>query len=168
MKIAVIGYSGAGKSTLAKMLGKRYGAEVLHLDAVHFLPGWEERILKDEKKIVSRFLETHSSWVIDGNYTKLSFGRRMREADQVIILDFNRLSSLIRILRRYRTYKGSRRPDMAEGCMEKVDWEFVRWVLYDGRTKKRRAMLKAVKRRYPEKTVVLKNQRQIDRLCSGS
>ena len=31
MKISVIGYSGSGKSTLAAALGRRYGAEVLHL-----------------------------------------------------------------------------------------------------------------------------------------
>jgi Adenylate kinase and related kinases len=43
MKIAIIGYSGSGKSTLAAKLGKFYHAEVLHLDSVHFLPGWVER-----------------------------------------------------------------------------------------------------------------------------
>ncbi|MFQ7701734.1 MAG: DNA topology modulation protein FlaR, partial [Christensenellaceae bacterium] len=40
MKIAVIGYSGSGKSTLANALGEYYGAEVLHLDCVHWLAGW--------------------------------------------------------------------------------------------------------------------------------
>lgn len=167
MKIAVIGYSGSGKSTLARKLGKRRRAEVLHLDSVHFLPGWGERTRKAEKEIVDRFLDSHSSWVIDGNYTKLSYARRMREADQIIILDFNRLSALLRILRRYHTYKGRRRPDMARGCNEKVDREFLRWVLYEGRTKEKRAVLKAVKKRYPRKTVILRNQRQIDCFVSG-
>lgn len=167
MKIAVIGYSGSGKSTLSRELGKRYGTEALHLDAAHFLPGWAERTREEEKKIVDRFLDSHSSWVIDGNYTKLSFGRRMREADQIIILEFNRFSSLFRILKRYHTYKGRRRPDMARGCSEKVDAEFLRWVLYEGRTKEKRAVLKAVRKRYPKKTVILKNQRQIDCFVSG-
>ncbi len=163
MKIAVIGYSGSGKSTLARKMGKRHRAKVLHLDSVHFLPGWLERTREEEKKIVKRFLDSHSSWVIDGNYMKLFFGRRMREADQIIILEFNRFSSLYRILKRYHTYKGRRRPDMAKGCSEKVDAEFLRWVLYEGRTKEKQDVLKAVKRRYPEKTVVLKNQRQLGR-----
>lgn len=43
MRIAIIGYSGAGKSTLAKALGAQYDCPVLHLDALHFLPGWHER-----------------------------------------------------------------------------------------------------------------------------
>ena len=51
MKIAVIGYSGAGKSTLAKALGERYGAEVLYLDQVHWLPGWRERPADEEEKL---------------------------------------------------------------------------------------------------------------------
>ena len=42
MRIAIIGYSGAGKSTLARALGERYACPVLHLDALHFLPGWSE------------------------------------------------------------------------------------------------------------------------------
>lgn len=43
MRIAVIGYSGSGKSTLAARLGAAYGVPVLHLDSVHWLPGWVER-----------------------------------------------------------------------------------------------------------------------------
>ena len=69
MKIAILGTSGSGKSTLAKQLGEQCGAPVLHLDAVHFLPGWVERAPEEEKTILSRFLDEHDSWVIDGNYT---------------------------------------------------------------------------------------------------
>ena len=57
MKIAVIGYSGAGKSTLARTLGEKYGLEVLHMDAVHHLPGWVERDAESEKAILTEFLE---------------------------------------------------------------------------------------------------------------
>ena len=70
MKIAIVGRSGSGKSTLAKQLGSFYHAPVLHLDAVHFLPGWVERVPGEEEQLVTSFLDTHSSWVMDGNYTK--------------------------------------------------------------------------------------------------
>ena len=43
MKVAIIGYSGCGKSTLAKYIGKKCKVPVLHLDQVHWLPGWQER-----------------------------------------------------------------------------------------------------------------------------
>ena len=50
MKIAILGTSGSGKSTLAQTLGAAYHAPVLHLDTVHFLPGWVERPLDEEKR----------------------------------------------------------------------------------------------------------------------
>lgn len=56
MKIAILGTSGSGKSTLAKRLGETYGLPVLHMDTVHFLPGWVERPFEEEETIVRRFL----------------------------------------------------------------------------------------------------------------
>ena len=56
MKIAILGTSGSGKSTLAKRLGERYGLPVLHMDTVHFLPGWVERPFAEEEAIVRQFL----------------------------------------------------------------------------------------------------------------
>lgn len=52
MKIAILGTSGSGKSTLAKRLGERYGLPVLHMDTVHFLPGWVERPFAEEEAMV--------------------------------------------------------------------------------------------------------------------
>ena len=62
MRIAVIGYSGSGKSTLAARLGAAYGVPVLHLDSVHWLPGWVERPREEEKALVRAFLDQNASW----------------------------------------------------------------------------------------------------------
>jgi len=162
MKIAIIGYSGAGKSTLARRLGTAFQAEVLHLDTVQFLPGWETREEGEKEKIVKEFLDTHGAWVVDGNYTKLSFGRRMAEADVIIMLLFNRFSCLYRVTRRYIQYRNRTRPDMGEGCNEKLDWEFIKWVLHDQRTKQVRDRYTQVRAQYKGKVAVVKNQRQLD------
>lgn len=162
MKIAILGHSGSGKSTLAACLGKLYGAPVLHLDKVHFLPDWGERSDDEKRKIVGDFLNENESWVIDGNYTKLFYNERTEQADKIIILLFGRFTCLKRVIKRYRTNRGRTRPDMAEGCTEKLDGEFVRWVLLDGRTKSKKAKFKAVREKFPDKTTVLKNQRQLD------
>ena len=83
MKIAILGTSGSGKSTLAKRLGETYGLPVLHMDTVHFLPGWVERPFEEEETIIRRFLDENAGgWVIDGNYTKTCYARRLEEADQ--------------------------------------------------------------------------------------
>lgn len=163
MKIAIIGYSGCGKSTLARYLGKKYKAEVLYLDKVHWLPGWREQERDREKAAVRRFLDTHSSWVIDGNYGDLLYGRRLREADQILFLNFNRVACLCQALKRYLRFRGQSRDSMTPGCPEKLDAEFVRWILWDGRRKKYRDRYRAVMRKYPEKVVVIRGQRELER-----
>ena len=50
---------------------------------------------------------------------------------------------------------------MTAGCPEKMDWEFIRWILRDGRTKQACGRLDGIVSQYAEKTVVLKNQRQL-------
>lgn len=46
-------------------------------------------------------------------------------------------STLARALGRYFRFRGKTRPDMAEGCCEKMDWEFAWWLLYKGRTRQK-------------------------------
>lgn len=162
MRIAIIGYSGSGKSTLAARLGTVFQSEVLHFDRVQFLPGWEIRPQEDKERIVKEFLDSHDSWVIDGNYSKLFYERRMAEADFIIMVLFNRLSCLWRVVRRYIKYKNRTRPDMGEGCNEKLDREFIGWVLHGQRTRKAKERYAQVYARYKEKTIIVKNQRQLD------
>ena len=162
MKIAVIGYSGSGKSTLARMLAERYGVDVLHFDAVHFLPGWQIRDAEEKSRITREFLDTHDSWVIDGNYSKLFFDRRMEEADRIVMLLFNRFSCFGRAYRRSVEYKGKTRPDMGKGCNEKFDLEFAKWILKDGRTQQKVQGYKNMCRKYASKVVVISNQKDLD------
>ena len=138
MKIAILGTSGSGKSTLAKRLGERYGLPVLHMDTVHFLP------------------------VIDGNYSKTCYARRLEEADKIIVLWFSPLVCLWRAIRRWQQNKGRVRESSAPGCEEKIDAEFVRWILHDGRTKQKWAQMERIGEKYPEKYVMIRNQRELD------
>ena len=167
MKIAIIGFSGCGKSTLARDLGERFGAEVLHIDSIHFLPGWIERDVADEQRIMEEFLNSHDAWVIDGNYGKLSYGRRMDEADHIIMMLFGRFTCFRRVVGRYRRFKNKTRPDIAEGCTEKLDKEFITWVLWRGRSRGRRRIYKDLAEKYSGKVTVLKNQRQLDEFRKG-
>ena len=161
MKIAVLGFSGSGKSTLAKKLAEHHGIPVLYLDTVQWLPGWvaQKKEIKDAK--IREFLDTHAEWVIDGNYSRFSFERRMEEADQIVILRFGRIACLWRAFRRQVKYRGRSRESMTVGCPEKMDREFIRWILRDGRTKQACGRLDGIVSQYAEKTVVLKNQRQL-------
>ena len=163
MKIAIIGYSGAGKSTLAQKLSQFYSIPKLHIDTIQFQPGWQDSDRDWMKTEMKNFLTNHSDWVIDGNYSWCYYEERMQEADQIIFLSFSPLSCLFRAFKRYLTYRGKVRESMAAGCPERFDWEFIRWILWDGRTKPAKERYQQVQETYPEKVIVLRSQKEMDR-----
>ena len=128
MKIQIYGYSGSGKSTLAHDLGAKLGLPVLHMDTVHFLPGWQVREMDEKRRMIEEFMK-NDDWVIDGNYTNLFYQERLEQA---------------------------------EGCNEKIDAEFIRWVLWGSRTRRARRRNAAVAREYAAKTTILRNQRELN------
>ena len=155
MKILVMGYSGAGKSTLARALGGKYGCPVLHLDTLQFKAGWRERDPGEAEAMAEAFLYGNPGWVIDGNYLgRFAYERRCREADRIIQLLLPRRLCLYRAVKRYLQNRGRTRESMAPGCQEKIDWEFVRWILWDGRRKEYREGFGRLAAAYPGKTAV--------------
>lgn len=135
MKIQIIGYSGSGKSTLAKLLAEHFNLPLLYLDHVQFYDDWKIRNNCEQQQIVKDFLDSNSSWVIDGNYSKIQ-PQRFQECDTIIFLNYNRIFCLVSCIQRYFQYKGTPRESCP--CNEKMDLEFIRWILYEGRTKKAR------------------------------
>lgn len=162
-KIAVIGYSGSGKSTLAKALSAKLGLPLLYLDTVHFLPGWVERPDEEAVKIVRDFLDANESWVIDGNYRKYEHERRMAEAELIVFMDYPRLRCFFRAWKRAIRYRGKHRESITAGCGEKFDAEFRRWILKKGRTPSIKARYEAIMEKYPDKTVRIRNDRELGR-----
>lgn len=164
MKIAIIGYSGSGKSTTAEFLSKKYNISIMYLDKVHHLPNWVENTRENELKQVLEFLENNESYIIDGNYPKLYYKRRMNEADKIIFMNFNRFNCLFRAIKRYFKYKGKSRKSMTQGCDEKIDLKFILWILHYGRTKERKSHYKWVIDNYGDKVIIINNQRQLNKL----
>ena len=125
-KIAIVGCGGAGKSTLACYLGERLGLPVYHLDAELWKPGWVMTEREEEIKIIKRLAQSEA-WIIDGNYG-YTMPDRLKVCDAVIVLDFPTYLCLWRVVKRCWRYRGKVRPDMGEGCLEKIDVEFLRWI----------------------------------------
>lgn len=162
MKIVIIGYSGSGKSTLAENLSRHYSIPKLHMDTLQFQPGWIDSDREWMGKEMRQFLSDHKDWVIDGNYSWCCYEERMEQADQIIFLNFSRWNCLFRAWKRYRRYKGRVRESMAAGCPERFDWEFIRWILWDGRQDKQVTRYQTVNQTYPDKFISLKNQKELD------
>ena len=162
MRIAVIGYSGAGKSTLAIRLGEKYGIPVLFLDTVQFAAGWQERDRGEAHALVAEFM-ARPDWVIDGNYRNFAQAERLKLADRIVYMNFPRRICIPRAVGRYFKNRGGTRESMADGCIEKFDWEFFCWLLWKGRTREIRSHYDEICAQYREKTVILKNPAQVER-----
>lgn len=167
MKVAIMGYSGSGKSTLAKALGEKLRLPVLHLDQVHWLPGWVERDQTSGNEQVRRFME-QPDWVIDGNYSRYQFEERLNQADKIIFLDFNRWSCLLRALKRRIKYHGLSRDDMGESCQEKVDIEFIWWILYTSRSRSHRKRRAQWQQKHQDKLIVISSQPQLSHFMDNA
>ncbi len=98
-RIIVLGTSGAGKTTLANDLKERLpGHHRIEMDALHWLPDWQERPKPELREMLAREVE-HERWILDGNYGSvidISWPR----ADTIIWLDYPRHIIMSRVTRR--------------------------------------------------------------------
>jgi adenylate kinase family enzyme len=149
-KVLVIGSGGAGKSTFSRRLGEILDLEVIHLDALYWHAGWVETPKPEWRRRVAE-LVGRDSWIMDGNYSG-TFDIRFEACDTVIFLDVARQVCAWRLLKRKVMYHGGGRPDIARGCDEQFDLEFLRWV-WNYPTKERPKVLKRIRESPPGKNI---------------
>ena len=125
-RILVVGSSGAGKSTLAARLGAALRLPVVHLDALYWNPGWRPTPDDEWDRKLPELLAA-DSWIMDGNYHR-SLPERLRRADAAVFLDLPPWTCRWRVVKRIASSYGRVRADMAAGCPEQMDGEFLRWV----------------------------------------
>ena len=125
-KVIVIGSPGSGKSTFALKLGKQLKLPVLHLDSHFWKPGWIKTSESEWRKVETK-LVSGDKWIIDGNFSR-TFDIRFPAADTIIYLDFPTRICMWRVIKRMIKGYGKVRPDLAEGCPEKIDFVFFKWV----------------------------------------
>ena len=159
-RIMIIGCGGAGKSTLARQLGEKTGLPVVHLDKLFWRPGWEH-ISRDEFDALHREALMGEKWILDGNFDR-TMEERMRYCDTVIYLDFSRFACLFGVAKRILTTYGKVRPDMGEGCPERFDMDFLKWV-WNFNKNKREKNYRLLNETPGIDKIVLKNRRMVKR-----
>lgn len=155
-RIMVIGISsGVGKSTFARKLSEVLNIQAYHLDVLFWKPGWVEAPLEEfaaaQKNIVSK-----DQWIIEGNYSN-TYEIRAEQADTIFYLELPLYICLYRVIKRWLQNIGRTRPDIGEGCIEKIDWAFIKFICttYYPRKRKMNERIKAFQEQGSKKTVYM-------------
>lgn len=135
-RVMIIGGAGAGKSTLARRLGAITGLPIIHIDPMYWRAGWQQRPAEETIRL-AREAAAGEAWIFEGN-NSASMPDRIARADTLVFLDVGTVRRLWRLIRRSVTYWGRTRPDMADGCPERLDLGFLKWAAgyhHDGRVR---------------------------------
>lgn len=163
-RIMIIGCGGAGKSTLARQLGELTGLPVVHLDKLFWKPGWVS-LSQEEFDPVHQEAISRERWIIDGNFDR-TIPQRLSRCDTVLYLDFSRWACVMGVAKRILTTYGTVREDMGEGCPERFDLEFLRWV-WDFNKNKRQKNYRLLSEAEGVEVIILKNRREVKRFLAS-
>ncbi len=157
-RILIIGCSGSGKSTLARALKEKLGLPVVHLDQLWWKDGWQH-VTREEFDSRLAMALNMDSWIIDGNYSR-TIPQRLPKCDTIIYLDFNRWECLLGMAQRVMGSYGRVRPDMAPGCRERFDWDFVKFIWNFNENNRVRNYTWIASARHA-KAIILKSRREV-------
>jgi len=157
-RILVMGSSGSGKSTMARKLGEQLKLPVVHIDTLYWQPGWVLNSKEARTQAIQAAAE-QPAWVFDGN-------KWLTQADTVIFIDINRFVCLWRVLKRWVKYYGKTRPDMTEGCLEKIDLDFLVYIWTWQRRKRRKILTWLSEFAPPKQAIHLKGRRAVQKFLA--
>ncbi|KAA0547608.1 topology modulation protein [Bacillus sp. BGMRC 2118] len=157
-RVMVIGVSaGVGKTTFARKVGEKLGHPVTHLDSLYWKAGWIESELREFEQKQKEVVE-QDKWIIEGNYNS-TFHIRAQHADTIIYLELPLYVCLYRVVKRWLTNIGNTRPDMPEGCPEKLDWPFIKFI-YTTYHPRKQKMAEQFKKFGKDKTIITLRSKQ--------
>lgn len=168
-KIMVVGSSaGAGKSTFARKLSSVLHLPVHHLDTLFWKPGW----IEEDKEIFikkQQALAQTERWIIEGNYNA-TFHERLSKADTIVFIHCPLWRCLYQVVKRRIMFHGKSRPDLTEGCKEKIDPGFIWFIMktYYPRQKKMKQKLKQFEESSDQhKVYVLSGQKEMEQFLAA-
>ncbi len=153
-RILIVGRGCSGKSTLAKSLGEKLQLPVYHLDQYFWKENWVPLAEEEKQKIHAELIDS-DSWIIEGSTEFLE--DRAKRADTFIVLDLPVWKTLPSWVRRIWKYRGVTRPDMVDGNVERMNFEYVKWQLDRKSTERKINKLKAV---CPDKRMIIFKSRK--------
>ena len=117
---------------------------------------------KDKQRKIQNELVKNETWIIDGNYGG-TMDIRLNAADTIIFLDVHRTICVYRVFKRMLQYRNKTRPDMGEGCEERLDFGFLKWVWNYPKTKRPNILKKLEQLSTEKQIIILKSPKQIQK-----
>jgi adenylate kinase family enzyme len=149
-RILVVGSGGSGKSTLSRRLGNALKVPVIHLDSLYWKPGWIEPNKAERTQTIRRVI-----------------AERIEACDTIVFLDLSRLICLWRVLRRLAAHRGKARPEMPDGCPERLNIGFLWWIwTYPARTR-RKVLALLEKYRSTKNVIYLRTRQDVERFVGS-
>lgn len=97
-RVLCFGSTGSGKSTAATTIGSYLQLPVTLVDEICWLPGWRQRPAAEQHALITGRLD-EPAWVFDSIY-RPQHAHALERVDVIVALDYPRLVSLWRLLRR--------------------------------------------------------------------
>lgn len=164
-RIMIIGQPGSGKSTLARELGRLLTLPVVHIDHIHWQTGWIERSGPEKDRLCCE-VHARDSWIFEGGRSS-TWLERLERADILIWLDFPLTVRAWRVFWRTLRFHGKTRPDLPDGCPERFNMEFMKWI-WNTRNSGRNRMLQLFESAPNEMpTYRLNNERQVKAIMAN-
>lgn len=156
-RLMVIGCSCAGKSTFSQRLAKITGLPLTHLDRLYWKSGWieeDKQIFKAKQKNIIM----QESWIIDGNF-RSTMEMRLEHAQIVYRFKIGTLACLQGYGKRLIQAKLKvKRTDITEGCEQRFDWDFLKFIAEFSR--KQEKQTDETLKKYPDVKVITFHSRK--------
>jgi adenylate kinase family enzyme len=159
----IVGGPGSGKSTLAMRLGRKTGLPVHHMDHIHWMSGWVPRPTEEKDRLTEE-IHARDAWILEGGHSR-TYDSRAARADTLIWLDIPVWPRYWRVTRRNLLGLGTNRPDLPDGCPERLNRETVEFYRFIWRSRKsaRARVMRLVASKHAGLTVHhLRSLREID------
>lgn len=154
-KILIIGISGTGKTTLARKLSASLNIPIYPLDKLIWKENWVEASQAEVETGVKNIVQK-DSWIIEGFISPCA-EIKLQKADLVLYLDYSGPRAAWGGLKRYWQHRGQVRLEMPAGCIEKLDWKYLK-VMWN---RMERMEIEEAIKGYENKTIRLESPRKL-------
>lgn len=136
MKFVIIGNSGSGKTWLANQLAPYYGATIIHLDELFWMPGGFDRVRRQEEVLsLVQQSKKGTAWIVEGVFGELA-EEYLAEAEALVWLDLEWALCRSRLEQRGSESKAHMsRTQSTDGLVRLIEWASQYYSRIDSRSR---------------------------------